>query len=343
LSAVESVLISTYLEQHHVDQIRSSFPSLHVLYEPDLLPPPRYVGDHSGRPRELDSAGQAHWEHLLGVADVSFDFDWQAPQQLSQRAPRLRWVQATSAGIGGFMRRTGLHDANLTVTTAAGVHAVPLAEFALAGALHFSKGFDDLRARAEARSWQRYTGELLADRSITVVGLGEVGRQVVAHFAGIGASVTGVGRQGASYDVPGATQLRGTDELAQILPTTDVLILCCALTPETEGLIGAEQLAMLPANAVLVNIARGQVVDERSLILALESGRLRGACLDVFAHEPLPADSPLWTMASVIVSPHSASTVDGENALLTSLFVDNLTRLLEGRPLRNLYDRQKGY
>jgi len=122
-----------------------------------------------------------------------------------------------------------------------------------------------------------------------------------------------------------------------------VLILCCPLTPQTEGLIGRQQLAMLPPHAVLVNISRGPVVDQDALTDALADGRLGGACLDVFTHEPLPADSPLWGMDNVLVSPHSASTVGGENSLLTDLFLDNLDRFARGRPLRNRYDPGRGY
>jgi phosphoglycerate dehydrogenase-like enzyme len=123
----------------------------------------------------------------------------------------------------------------------------------------------------------------------------------------------------------------------------DALVLACPLTERTRGLIGAAELALLPPGAVLVNISRGPVVDEEALVSALRSGHLGGACLDVFATEPLPAGSPLWDMPNVIISPHSAATVAAENNLLTDLFIDNLRRWLAGRPLRNVYDRAAGY
>jgi phosphoglycerate dehydrogenase-like enzyme len=325
-----AVLIATYLEPEHVGRIADAAPGVEVLYEPELLPVPRYRCDHTGTPRPLSAAQGQRWERLLARADVSFDFDWQDPARLAQRAPRLRWVQATSAGIGGFVQRTGLERSDITFTTAAGIHAVPLAEFAVAGALYFVKGIPELRRRQAARSWERYTTAQLAGRTVTVVGLGGMGRQVARSFEALGCTVAGVGRD----------RIAALDDL---LPATDVLVLCCPLTPETEGLIGAKQLELLPEGAILVNISRGPVVDEPALVEALTGGRLAGAALDVFAAEPLPAASPLWDLDSVLVSPHSASTVATENAAITGLFCDNLRRHLAGEPLRNLYHRDRGY
>jgi phosphoglycerate dehydrogenase-like enzyme len=127
------------------------------------------------------------------------------------------------------------------------------------------------------------------------------------------------------------------------LARTDVVVVACPLTEQTRGLLGDAELAALPAHAVVVNVGRGPVIDERALIAALAEGRLAGACLDVFAEEPLPADSPLWGMDNVIVSPHSASTLADENEALTELFLDNLDRYLSGRPRRNVYDAAAGY
>ncbi|WP_410813368.1 D-2-hydroxyacid dehydrogenase [Micromonospora sp. 067-2] len=337
------VLIATYLEPEYVDRIAAVDDTVEVRYEPDLLPVPRYRCDHGGTPRALDETGRRRWEQALADSEVSFDFDWQAPEALPTRAPRLRWVQATSAGIGGFVERTGLDRTDLRFTTAAGIHAVPLAEFALTGALHFVKGLPHLRRQQRDHRWQRYTTSQLAGRTVCVVGLGGIGRQVAATFAALGTRVVGLGRPGRDYGLDAAVEVRPVDDLDQVLPGTDVLVLCTPLTAQTTGLIGARQLAALPDGAVLVNIARGPVVDEPALVEALTSGRLGGACLDVFSTEPLPGDSPLWDLDNVLVSPHSASTVATENATLTDLFCDNLRRYLDGRPLRNPYRRELGY
>jgi glyoxylate/hydroxypyruvate reductase len=338
-----TIVIGSYLEPELVDRIQAAEPGARVVYEPGLLPVPRYRCDHSGARRDLSDSELARWRSLTAQADVFFDFDWLDPAAMPGHAENLRWIQATSAGIGAFMQRTGLDRSGLTVTTAGGIHAVPLAEFALTGALHFVKGVPELRQRQQARHWELYTTTQLAGQRALVVGLGGIGRQVAATFAALGVEVWGLGRDGGSYASDNLTRIIDRSELDAALPGTDVLVLCCPLTPQTEGLIGARQLARLPRHAVLVNIARGQVVDQDALVEALAQDRLGGACLDVFTPEPLPADSPLWGMDNVLISPHSASTVATENARLTDLFLDNLDRFRAGRPLRNRYEPDRGY
>lgn len=337
------VLIASPLEADLVDRVARLDPRLEVLHEPDLLPSPRYPSDHSGTRPELDAAQQERWSALLASAEVSLDPDWQAPGELPARAPRLRWVQATSAGIGQFLERTGLDRSHITFTTAAGVHAVPLAEFALTGVLHFAKGVPLLLARQRDRHWERYATGSVRGRRAVVVGLGAIGRETCALLAAAGLEVWGVGRPGRTYDVPAAARLVDTDALDEVLPTADVVVLATPLTEQTRGLLSRARIGALPPGAIVVNIARGQVLDEPALLEALEAGRLGGAALDVFTIEPLPADSPLWDRPDVLVSPHSASTLPSENAAIVDLFSDNLRRYLDGRRLRNLYRAENGY
>ncbi|MGH2442763.1 MAG: D-2-hydroxyacid dehydrogenase [Chloroflexota bacterium] len=337
------ILIASALELEYVQRIAGIDDRIEVLYAPEILPVPRYTADHHAPRRDLTEAQLDQWRAMLASADVSFDFDWWAPTDMPGNCPRLRWVQATSAGIGQFMERTGLDTTNITFTTAAGVHAIPLAEFALMGVLHFVKGMPSLERWQRAHQWERYTTRQLHGRRVAVVGLGAVGRRVIDVFAALGAEVWAVGRDGRTYDVPSAAGIVTTSRMDEILPDTYALVLSCPLTRETEGLISEQRLGLLPAGAVVVNIGRGQVVDEPALIRALKDQRLGGACLDVFATEPLPADSPLWDMSNVIVSPHSASTVDRENAALLDLFSENLRRWLSGLPLRNVYVPERGY
>jgi glyoxylate/hydroxypyruvate reductase A len=300
---------------------------LDVLYDPELLPEPRYPADHGGARPELSPAQDAKWSSMLAAADVSFDLDWRAPADLPTSAPSLRWMQATSAGVGQLLQRTGLDQSSIAFTTAAGVHAVPLAEFALTGVLHFAKGIPLLRARQQARHWERYATTSVRGRRALVVGL----------------EVWGVGRPGRSYDVPAATRLLDTEGLDAALLSADVVVLACPLTEQTRGLLSRHRLGLLPAGAIVVNIARGQAIDEQALLDALERGRLGGAALDVFVVEPLPASSPFWGRDDVLVSPHSASTLPSENPAIVDLFCDNLRRFLDGRPLRNLYRPEDGY
>jgi glyoxylate/hydroxypyruvate reductase A len=336
------ILVCSYLEGPLVDRIRAHG-GVEVLDAPELLPIPRYPCDHHGNHRDLDRAALDRWGELLGEAEVCFDFDWEDPSRLPQRAPHLRWIQATSAGIAQFMSRTGLDSSPIVATTAAGVHAAPLAEWVLTGVLHFVKNVPDLQARQAAHRWERMAIGSLAGRRALVVGLGHVGSRVAVTLASLGVEVWGAGRPGGSYSIPELARIGSTADLAELLPHCDIIVLACPLTPDTLGLVGGPEMALLPTGAILVNVARGQVVDEPALIEALRSRRLAGAVLDVATVEPLPVDSPLWDLDNVLVCPHSASTLATENATLVDLFLDNLDRFSAGQPLRNLFRAERGY
>ena len=343
MTAAVNVLIASPLEAEHADRIAAADPRVNLLYEPALLPVPRYPCDHTGIARDLDAAALASWAALRAAADISFDFDWQAPGQIVANCPRLRWVQATSAGIGGLLDRTGLIKSPIVFTTAAGVHGVPLAEFTLLGLLHFAKGMPRLASHQAERRWDLHATRLLRGSRVLLVGLGGVGREVARLLAAAGVHVTGAGLPGKRYEIDGVRDYVADTGISDVLGSVSALILACPLTERTRHLIGERELALLPPGAVVVNVARGAVIQESALIGALEAGHLGGACLDVFETEPLPPGSPLWAMPNVIISPHSASTVADENRLLTDLFVENIGRWLAGEPLRNVFDKDAGY
>lgn len=341
--AAVSVLIASPLEAEQASRIAAADQRVRLLYAPELLPVPRYPCDHSGTHRDLGARDLARWAQLRAAADVSFDFDWQAPGQILVNCPGLRWVQGTSAGIGGLLDRTGLLNSSIVCTTAAGVHGAPLGEFALLGLLYFAKGMPRLAEQQAARHWERHATTLLRGSRALLIGLGGVGREVARLLAAAGVEVVGAGRPGRRYQVPGVSSYLADTQIAAVLAEVDSLILACPLTERTHHLIGRRELGLLRPGAIVVNLSRGPVINETALIDSLASGHLGGACLDVFETEPLPATSPLWDMANVIISPHSASTVAAENRLLTDLFIDNLRRWLDGRPLRNVFDKDAGY
>lgn len=360
-----TVLIASWLEPELVEEIRGVGPRVTVLHDPTLIAPPRYPADHHGAPFERAPGEEARWRALLGEATVLFDFDRTHLHDLPEVAPNVRWIQATSAGIGQFVRRQGYAERmpGTVFTTASGVHATPLAEFALLGMLmHARRVLHMVRAQA-ARGWQRFAGTDLEGRTVLVVGLGRIGREVARRARAFGMHTIGVRRGSPSGGAPAsapdaprnwpggrvaaaetaAHEVHAPDALPELLPRADFLVLVAPHTDETEGMIGADELAALPRGAALVNIGRGALVDEPALVEGLRSGHLGGAYLDVFAEEPLPADSPLWTMSNVLVSPHSASTSDRENRRIADLFLDNLRRWLDGRPLRNVLDTERLY
>jgi glyoxylate/hydroxypyruvate reductase A len=336
------VLIASFLEAENVDRIRLVDPRLDVVYEPDLLRPPRYAADHKGHPRERTAEQEARWRQHLGEADILFDFDQTHLSDLPELAPNVRWIQSTSSGIGPFVERMGYAERmpDTVFTRASGVHAQPLAEFCVMVMLLFRKGLLRIMGDQRRKHWERYAGTDLAGRTLVVVGVGAVGREVARMAKGLGMTVIGVDQHGFLFDPDSLPldEFHPVSELHMVLPLAEHLVLIAPHTPQTEGLIGAEELALLPSGAILINIARGALVDEEALAEALTSGHLAGAGLDVFAEEPLPQDSPLWGMPNVLVSPHSASTSDRENGRLTDLFCENLRRFLAGQPLLNVLD-----
>ena len=336
------VLIASFIEAEHVDRIRVVDSRLEVVYEPDLLRPPRYAADHKGSPRNRTPEQEARWQRNLEEADILFDFDQTHLSDLPELAPKVRWIQSTSSGIGPFVERMGYAERmpNTIFTRASGVHAQPLAEFCIMVMLLFRKGLLRIMGDQRRRHWERYAGTDLAGRTLVVVGVGAVGSEVARMANGIGMKVIGVDQPGFLFDPDSLPldSLHPVSELRQLLPMAEHLVLIAPHTPQTEGLIGAEELALLPRSSVFINIARGALVDEEALAEALTSGHLAGAGLDVFAEEPLPTDSPLWDMPNVLVSPHSASTSDRENGRITDLFCENLRRFLAGQPLLNLLD-----
>ncbi len=339
-----NVLIASYLEPEHVETIRRVDERLVVFYEPRLVPPPRYASDHVGGPFQRAPEQDEHWRRLLGQAHILFDFDRTYKQELPRLAPNLRWIQATSAGIGQFVARMDYarRMPDTVITTASGVHAQPLAEFCLMVMLAFSRGLLGMLEQQRRRHWERFAGADLAGRTLAVVGVGAIGQEVARLGKALGMRVLGVKRSVAGVD-PAALHLDALyppEALHTVLKQAEFLVLIMPHTPETEKMIGAEELALLPDGAVFINVGRGRLVDELALIEALRSGHLGGAGLDVFAEEPLPADSPLWRLSNVLVSPHSGSTSDRENSRLTALFCENLRRFLAGQPLLNLFDAQ---
>lgn len=341
------ILIASFLEPELVETIRQVDHSLEVLYAPELLWPPRYPADHHGREFQRTPDQEAQWRALLARADVLFDFDPSHPRDLPVLAPRVRWIQATSSGIGEFVRRMGYAQSmpQTVFTTASGVHAQPLAEFCFMVMFAFHKKLLQTLGDQRRRHWERFAGTDLRGQSLVIVGVGRVGGEVARLGKAFGMKVIGVKRSPSTVALEDLhlDVLYGPADLSRALVHAQNLVLIAPHTPETERMIGAAQLALLPAGAVFINIARGALVDEPALVHALRSGRLLGAGLDVFDKEPLPADSPLWEMDNVIVSPHSASTSDRENARITGLFCDNLRLFLAGRPLRNRLNTELGF
>lgn len=342
------VVIATPLELELVERIRHEVPEVEVHVAPELLPPPLYPCDHRGDPGfRRDEADERRWWDLLSRGEVFFGLPGDTPQGLAEavrRCPLLRWVQGTSAGAGEQVRMAALTRDELErvkVTTAASVHAGPLAEFALFGLLAFAKDLPRLRKDQEARRWVHYPVRELQGATLLVLGVGGIGLEVARLARAFGMHVLGVKR--VPEAAPYVDEMHGMAALPELAARADAVVCTLPATEQTIGLVSRDILAALPPHCVFVNVGRGTVVDEDALTEALTSGKLAGAALDVFATEPLPEDSPLWALDNVIIAPHTAALSTEENRRIVSLFIENLRRYLLGKPLRNLVDTEHFY
>lgn len=340
------VLITSPLEPDLVRRLTERHPDLEVVYPAELVPAPRFPAEHRYADFErLDPGQQAEWQQLLDSADILFDFGPRALWETLGSRPRLAWIQATSAGVGAMVRRIGLdRSPRPVVTSASGVHAGPLAEFALLGMLWFRKDVPRLQRLQREHNWERLAVGELRGAQVLVVGLGKIGTEVARDCRALGMRVVGFGRRprDTTEELP-VDDYRLIGALDEWLPRADFLVLCLPETEDSRGLLDARRLRLLPRDSVLINVGRGTTIDEEALIQALREGKLAGAALDVFATEPLPPESPLWDMPQVLVTPHSASTVALENERIVDIFEENIRLFLEGRPLINQLDKRAGY
>ncbi|MBI4329146.1 MAG: D-2-hydroxyacid dehydrogenase [Chloroflexi bacterium] len=261
------------------------------------------------------------------------------------QAPRLKWVQLISAGADVAMTSELQARRDIVVTTAAGMAADVIAEFVIAGILALAKGFLPALRGQVARRWSRYVPEHAAGKTVGIVGMGRVGERVARLCKALEMRVLATRRSvTAPQELSGlADLLLPSADLPRLLAESDYLVLSLPHTAESHHLIGEQELAMMKPGACLINVARGGVVDEEALVRALRQGRIAGAVLDVFEQEPLSSASPLWRMPNVLITPHIAGAMPDYQERAVKVFLDNLGRYLDGRPLLNIYDPDRGY
>lgn len=321
--------------------------------------------------RLLRQAAPEGWEIVVATTPTSSDGDGSAgpsPEVMSAipgaeayfgfgisralflEARSLRWVHSAAAGVTSALFPEMLAS-DVVLTNSAGVHAVPIAEYVIAGALHFLRGFDIAIPQQRAGVWDKrpFTAldaplRELGDCRALIVGTGGIGRETACRMAAFGATVVGVRRRPELGAPEGFSRVVGPASLESELRTADIVVLAAPATSETERLLTAERIALLPRGAVVVNVARGSLLDEEALVDALRAGRLRGAVLDVFTREPLAAESPLWQLPNVILTPHvSPVSPAGFWRRELALFVGNWEAYVLGQPLRNVVDKHAGY
>ena len=290
------------------------------------------VVDGGGLVVDLAEAEALVWTAPRGADDL---------QRLLADAPAVRWVQLPWAGVEDFAR-LGVFDedgSGRRWTCGKGVYAEPVAEHALALAL---AGLRQLPERVRATSWGRQAGLSLYDARVAILGAGGITACLVDLLRPMRTEVTVV-RRDPTTPFAGARRTVGLDGLYGALPGADVVFLALALTPETEGIVGAEALAHIAPHAWLVNVARGRHVDTDALVAALEGRQLGGAALDVTEPEPLPDGHPLWSLPNVIITPHTANTQEMAVPLLSARITENVRRFAAGEELVGPVDGALGY
>jgi phosphoglycerate dehydrogenase-like enzyme len=299
------------------------------------------------RPDASGTGSRDDRDRLFAEAEVILG-GWPFPLDLRARAPRLKWFHQRPAGASN-LRRGDLWGSDVTVTTSRGVGStLAMAEYAVAGIFYFAKSVDRIAVDRVAGTFDHraYRPLLIEGKTACVVGAGGIGRDVGRLCAALGMRVLGTRRDpNAGGPLPaGFSEIAGPGGLDRYLADSDFVVVCCQWTPETDRLFNTDRFGLMKPGSVLVNVARGEIIEEDALADALERGHLRGAALDVYVgeFEHLPP-TRLWSNPRVLITPHVSGASDEDRHGAIDLFCDNLRAYLAGRPLRNVIDWDRGY
>jgi phosphoglycerate dehydrogenase-like enzyme len=269
--------------------------------------------------------------------------DAQLLEQVWRMAPRVRWVHSLSAGLDGILFRE-LVESPVPLTNARGVFSDALAEFAVGAVFFFARDFRRLVRSQNAGIWDPFDISEVRGATLGLVGYGDIGRAVASRGRALGLNVLAMRRRPElSREDRDVERVFGADQKHELLRQSDYVVVAAPLTPATKGLIGENEFAAMKPGAVLINIGRGPVVDEPALVRALEQKRIRGAALDVFEVEPLPAGHPFYRMENVLLSPHSADNTSDWKKRTMQVFLENFERYRRGEPLLNVVNKKLGY
>jgi phosphoglycerate dehydrogenase-like enzyme len=323
-----TLLVSSRLHAERGTDIAAHAQRLGMPLELVVLP-----ADPEGRLSDADSS-------RLGLAFFSSDiFPTYSRQFFStvRKCPALQWLHVFNAGIDHPIY-TEMLQRGVRLTTSAGSTAEPIAQTAITGLLMLARNFPRWLAAQRERRWDPmrppdFPHDLVGQTAL-VLGLGSIGSEIARLAQALGLKVIGIRRSPQQPGEP-VDELHPPQKLAELLPRADWLIVTCPLTTETRGLIDAAMLARLPQGARIINVARGEIIDETALIAALRERRLGGAYLDVFEKEPLPAESPLWDLPNVLVTPHNSAAAAGNDERVYRMFIANLERWHHGKALSN--------
>ena len=308
---------------------------------------------------QLDALRRAFPEHTFvradsdeavrrAIVDVDVVFGSRITREQFAAAPRLRWIHSNAAGVGSMLFPAMVRS-DVVMTNSRGNSSITIAEHVIAVTLVLLRDLPLAWRRQSEKVWAQNEFDsgasirTLRGARVLVVGLGSIGRETAKLASAFAADVVGIRRRPEAPRPPGVDEIHAPAHLHDLLPSADVVVLSAPQTAETRRLMGERELALMKHDAVLVNVSRGKLIDEAALVRALEAGRLRGAALDVFEHEPLDPASPLWERPDVVITPHVAGFHADYWPQVIRLFADNLRRFSAGEPLANVVDKEAGY
>jgi phosphoglycerate dehydrogenase-like enzyme len=262
------------------------------------------------------------------------------PPGLLPAMPKLRWAQAMTAGVEGWLALPDLPP-NLALTCARGTHRESMPENILGAIFHVAKPYATAVENQKQSKWVQSVAQPLTGKTLGILGLGAIGQEVARLAAALGIRVIGTKRR--PERMAHVAEVLGTERTPEVLKQADFLLLLLPATPETNNFINAERLALMKPSAWLFNFGRGHLIKDDDLIAAVKAKTIAGAMLDVFRQEPLPAEHPFWTTSGIIVLPHIGGPHPQRDTIVARLFVDNLGRFLDGKPLKEVVDRAAGY
>lgn len=323
-----TLLVSHRLHAERGADLAAHAQRLGLVLEPVVLP-----ADPEGRLSDADCA-------RLDLAFFSADVFPQYSRQFFstvRKAPKLQWLHVFNAGVDHPIY-TEMLGRGVRLTTSAGTTAVPIAQTAITGLLMLARNFPRWLAAQRERRWDParmpdFPRDLVGQTAL-IYGLGSIGSEIARLARALGLKVIGVRRSAMKPGDP-VDELHPPQQLDALLPRADWLIIASPLTAETRGMVNAERLARLPRGAHIINIGRGEIIDEAAMIEALRSGQLGGAYLDVFEKEPLPAESPLWDLPKVLISPHNSAAASGNDERVYQMFLGNLEQWHRKQALTN--------
>ncbi len=313
---------------------------LHILFAQTLSDEQMKIVADAGLNLKISTCRRKETEYYIGHADVLVTWGQHHIENALPKAQKLKWIHSLSAGVDELLC-PALVDSDIILTNSRGIHGIPMAEHVLAMMLSFTRSLRETFANQGKRLWHAASYEEIYDKTLAIVGLGSVGREIAKRAKNMGMRVLASKRtltQELFID-----KLYTPDQLPHMLSLSDFVVVSVPLTGETQSLFNAKTFAMMKQSAYFINVSRGAVVDEAALLAALQNGTIRGAALDVFCQEPLPAESPLYGAPNLIITPHISSISPYYMMRALKLFTENLNKFYYKSEMLNIVDKKTGY